>query len=158
MWAGTVQTTNTDGNNVKGYVFNEGGNQIFNSNYSGTFTTGSGGISVTVSVDNAIADGGDYDSEWRIDSWSGYTNPGTEWTYNFNVGNNTAYLDFEVFGDVAGDTIYTTDPVPPNGYEVLNNGKPVFHVLKDPIPEKTVPIFNYYSSSKVDSMLSVWYA
>ena len=153
MWAGTVQTTDTDGNNVKGYVFNEGGNQIFNNNYSGTFTTGSGGINVTVSV-NAIADGGDYDSEWRIDSWSGYANPGTEWTYNFNVGNNTAYLDFEVFGDVAGDTIYTTDPVPPNGYEVLNNGKPVFHVLKEPIPEKTVPIFNYYSSSKVDSMLS----
>tara|TARA_X000001036_G_scaffold77598_2_gene69284 strand:+ start:12521 stop:16522 length:4002 start_codon:yes stop_codon:yes gene_type:complete len=153
MWAGTVQTTDTDGNNISGYVFNEGGAQIFSNNYSGTFTTGSGGISVTVSV-NAIPDGNDYDSEWRIDSWSGSASPGTTWTHNFNLGNNTAYLDFEVFGNTVGDTIYTTDPVSPNGYAVLNNGNPVFHVLKEPIAGKTVPIFNYYSSSKVDSMLS----
>ena len=153
MWKQTVVTTDTSGNNTRGFIRNEGGAQIFSSNYSNTFTTSSGGISVSVSV-NAIPDGGDWDSEWKINSWSGSASPGTSWTHNFNVGNNTAFLDFEVFGNVAGDTIYTTSPTPPNGYNVQNNGQPVFHILKDAIPGKTVPIFNYYSSSRVDSMLS----
>ena len=97
MWAGTVQTTDQYGQWTNRKVFNEGGAQIFSNSTTQSITTSSGGVTVNVSV-TPINDGNDWDSEWWISSWTGTAAVGTTWTYNFNVGNNTAYLDFEVVG------------------------------------------------------------
>ena len=48
----------------------------------------------------------------------------------FNVGNNTAYLDFEVIGQKEGDHLYTNESESPSGYS-LTQSAPVFHVLKE---------------------------
>ena len=152
MWAGTVQTTDQYGQWTNRKVFNEGGAQIFSNNTTQSFTTSNSGITVNVSV-TPIDDGNDWDSEWWISSWTGNAPVGTTWTYNFNVGNNTAYLDFEVIGQKEGDHLYLNSNESPSGYS-LTQGAPVFHVLKDPIQGKTVPIFSFYSSSNTDSILT----
>jgi len=152
MWAGTVQTTDQYGQWTNRKVFNEGGAQIFSNSTTQSITTSSGGITVNVSV-TPINDGNDWDSEWWISSWTGTAAVGTTWTYNFNVGNNTAYLDFEVVGQKEGDHLYTNENVSPSGYS-LTQSEPVFHVLKEPIADKTVPIYSFYSASNTDSFLT----
>lgn len=152
MWAGTVQTTDQYGQWTNRKVFNEGGAQIFSNGTTQSFTTSNSGITVNVSV-TPINDGNDWDSEWWISSWTGTAPIGTTWTYNFNVGNDTAFLDFEVIGQKEGDHLYTNESTSPSGYS-LTQSEPVFHTLKEPIQGKTVPIYSFYSSSNTDSLLT----
>ena len=152
MWAGTVQTTDQYGQWTNRKVFNEGGAQIFSNSTTQSFTTSNSGITVNVSV-TPIDDGNDWDSEWWISSWTGTAPVGTTWTYSFNVGNNTAFLDFEVIGQKEGDHLYTNESASPSGYS-LTQSAPVFHVLKEPIQGKTVAIYSFYSSSNTDSFLT----
>ena len=152
MWAGTVQTTDQYGQWTNRKVFNEGGAQIFSNNTTQSFTTSNSGITVNVSV-TPIDDGNDWDSEWWISSWTGTAPVGTTWTYSFNVGNSTAFLDFEVVGEKEGDHLYLNSNESPSGY-TLTQSEPAFHVLKDPIQGKTVPIYSFYSSSNTDSILT----
>lgn len=98
--------TNLNGNWTNQKVFNEGGNAIFNSTDTRTYTITKGGATITV-VAEVINDGGEYDSNWYISSWTGeLPDIGTTFQSTQNGGRGNVVIKFKVEG--TPDTI-TTD-------------------------------------------------
>ena len=98
--------TNLNGNWTNEKVFNEGGNAIFNSTDTRTYTITKGGATITV-VAEVINDGGEYDSNWYISSWTGELHDiGTTFQSTQNGGRGNVVIKFKVEG--TPDTI-TTD-------------------------------------------------
>ena len=147
-------TTRADGTWNERKVRCEGGNRVFNSTATQTQTFTANGLTVTVKV-TPIDDGGEYDSSWWVESWSG-TMPaiGTTWEHSWNAGKGTVYVKVTVV-DGAGsgqDHAYGRETVAPAGYDRVHTG-PAFYILQ--YPERgTVPLYKFYSPTTVDTMLT----
>ena len=146
-------TTDSSGNFLgnDAVAFNPGGNQIFNSGSTQTYNYSYSWGSMQVKV-NPIDDGGEWDSKWWVQSWSGnLPSIGTTWTETENFGQASHTMEFEIVAD--GDHLYTLLPNQiPAGYE-LTSEEPVFYTLKENV-KHTVPLLRYYSASQTDTLLT----
>ena len=147
-------TTDTAGNWTQEKVRCEGGNAVFNSTTTQTQTFTSNGITMTVKV-TPINDGGEYDSSWWVQSFSG-TMPakGTTWEHSWNAGKGTVYVKVTVIeGPGAGnDTAYGREAIAPAGYSLVNS-EPAFYIL-DRKARGSIPLYKFYSSQNVDTFLT----
>jgi hypothetical protein len=152
-----VVTTDSSGNYTGRKVRCEAGARYFTNGAVQTYTASIGGASVTFKVDPLVS-GGDIDSNWWVESWSGsLPSIGTETNYTFNAGQRDCVVTLQVIGGAAsgGDHRYGLTPTPDKpGYVVSNDGEPVFYLLKNPVPG-AVPLWRYYSSSTVDTFLTI---
>ena len=99
-------TTNINGNWTNEKISNEGGNAIFNSAETRTYTIQKGGATITV-VAEVIDDGGEYDTNWYISSWTGeLPDIGSTFQSTQNGGRGNVVIKFKVEG--TPDTL-TTD-------------------------------------------------
>lgn len=149
----TVMTTDSSGSYVGPEVYNPGGNKVYNSGGARNYTTSNSGVTVNFRV--TPTNDGDWDTKWRITSWSGtLPSVGTKWTYTVNGDIANFDVELEVVDDDDTDTDYGDSMSAPSGY-VLSPSEPVFYVLKDPYRKKTVPLYKYYSSSRTDTFLTI---
>ena len=114
----------------------EGGNQIFTSGGTISWTQSFGGASVSINA-TGINDGGEWDSEW----WFSYSGSlpalGTKQNFTLNGQKNSVTVQFKVIaaGSAGQDhTYWNTDDgnVAPVGYTSSENN-PQFYVLRQPI-------------------------
>lgn len=149
-----VVTTNSTGAYVGPAVFNPGGKEIYSSGNTRTYTSTNGGVTVNVEV-NPVDDGNDWDTKWKITSWSGNLPAvGTTWSDTFNGDIGNIEVEFEIIDADDVDTDYGTSITAPSGYKLGNGSEPVFYVLEKPYKKKTVPLFKYYSSQNSDTFLT----
>ena len=147
-------TTDTSGNWTQEKVRCEGGNAVFNSTTTQTQTFTSNGLTITVKV-TPINDGGEYDSRWWVESFSG-TMPavGTTWNHSWNGGKGTVSVKVTIIeGPGSGhDTAYGREEIAPAGY-TLANTEPAFYIL-DRKARESVPLFKFYSIPNVDTFMT----
>lgn len=154
-----VVTTDTAGNYTGKKVFCEAGAQFFNPG-SGTQThvASIGGASVNFSVRPITSSGGgDVDTEWWVNSFSGsLPSIGTKTTFSFNAGRRSCVVELEVIGGSANncDHRYGTESSAPSGYYITNDGCPVFYILKEPLVD-AVPLYRFFSSTLQDTFLTI---
>jgi len=149
-----IITTNPDGSWNGKKVRNEGGNKYFNS--GSTRSVSFNGFTVNVTP---INDGGEWDSEWWISSAPSNPTIGQTYSGSFAGGKRTVEVEIEVVRGGSGtDHAYITagvgeTPTPPAGYTLTSNS-PSFWILKEQA-RGSVPLFQFYSSTSVDSMLTI---
>lgn len=107
--------TNLNGNWTNQKVFNEGGNAIFNSTDTRTFTIQKDQATITV-VAEPIDDDGEFDSNWYISSIVGELPPlGSTFQSTQNGGRGNVTIKFKVEG--------TPDQITTTGNDFLKDGE-----------------------------------
>ena len=152
-----IQTTDVAGNYTGGKVFCEAGNKYFNSATTFTENVSIGGATVQVKI-QAVADGGEFDSRWWVQSFSGSLPAiGTEVDHTFNAGKRDLTFKVEVIeaGGSTSDHRYGLTPQPDKaGYTTTNQGEPAFYILKDRV-KGSVPLFRSFSETTQDTFLTI---
>ena len=147
-------TTDTSGNWNQQKVRCEGGNAVFNSTATQTQTFTANGLTITVKV-TPINDGGEYDSRWWVESFTG-TMPavGTTWNHSWNGGKGTVNVKVTIIeGPGSGqDTRYGREAIAPAGYSLVN-ADPSFYIL-DRKARGSIPLYRFYSPTNVDTFLT----
>ena len=152
-----IQTTDVAGNYTGGKVFCEAGNKYFNSATTFTENVSVGGATVQVKI-QSVADGGEFDSRWWVQSFSGSLPAiGTEVEHTFNAGKRDLTFKVEVIeaGGSTSDHRYGLTSQPDKGgYTTTNQGEPAFYILKDRV-KGSVPLFRSFSETTQDTFLTI---
>ena len=147
-------TTNYDGTWNGNKIENPGGNSIWNTTSTKTYTATIGSATVTLTVEPFL-DGGEYDSNWYATYTGTLPAVGTEASATFTgdlASFNVALMVIE--GNAAGTNHdYGTSSTAPSGY-TLTSSQPVFYLHERKKDDRSVPVYKYYSSATVDTFLT----
>jgi len=148
-------TTNYDGtwNGLK--IDNPGGNKIFNSAGTRTFSTTFGSADITVNIE-VYDDNGEFDSRWYATYTGELPAVGQEVGVTFTGDLDTFDVRFYVLeGNKEGTNHdYGFESTAPAGY-TLTSSEPVFYLHEQKKDDRSVAVYKYYSNKRKDTLLTI---
>tara|TARA_B100000401_G_scaffold25586_1_gene15275 strand:+ start:158 stop:4507 length:4350 start_codon:yes stop_codon:yes gene_type:complete len=148
-------TTNYDGTWNGDKIENPGGNDIWNSTSTKTYTASLGAATVTITVE-PYDDNGEYDSMWYATYTGVLPAVGTSSTATF-TGDTASFnvLLTVIEGNAVGTNHdYGTSPTAPAGY-TLTSSNPAFYLHSRQKDDRSVAVYKFYSESRQDTLLTI---